>query len=559
MDKCIERWPKIIPLLAITSLIFIFNFNALFCLDTLLVDDLEKYYQVVNHEYWWVPLIRRGLLLPLTQFPVNFITTFSPILARMIILFVWMVPTSIVFYFICKRLFNFTAISAITISVLPAILPQQILIPAFIDGSYTVTGLLFTFLFIYFSAKFLSSVYTENINLWSAIFTFCISICLTELVVFTLIPIYLLLLNLYSRTKKFNRLVIIITCIALVKILQVLFIHDDANNPNISNLNDAFQRVPIMLAYVFPFFETLKVLYIVWAAFLLYFIFILYFLPVAKRQILFNLSLNRLDIVAFTFSITWLIFTIFPFIFMSTWMGVRHFYYAGFGFSLIFILTVDLMIKSISSLNQRNSQILALIFFLIIIIATGTERIRNLDLSFGKMNRQHQIIKMQLIKKNLPTNSQIVIIGEDLIRTGGFWRRSSGYFQYTLRRTDVTGILPFEYNFYDPFDTINGRSYQMRMNGLMINKPLFLFRIGNDQKFRQLGYALQWKEESNSISEWILYKLALESGNSQIWIQGRGVLQYQSVLDSIRKLGISEKEILWGDFNGPKPGTWLHP
>ncbi len=106
-------------------------------------------------------------------------------------------------------------------------------------------------------------------------------------------------------------------------------------------------------------------------------------------------------------------------------------------------------------------------------------------------------------------------------------------------------MMPYHFDYYDPFNGEKGRKYTSGMTGLDLDHPIFLFT--NYDIFHQMKYALQWKERDSQYSAWVLYKFDPLSGKSSVYSEGEGYREYINTIDSLRSGGILRQEdILFG-------------
>ena len=106
--------------------------------------------------------------------------------------------------------------------------------------------------------------------------------------------------------------------------------------------------------------------------------------------------------------------------------------------------------------------------------------------------------------------------------------------------------MPYQFNYYDPFNGEKGRQYMTKMTGLNLDGPIYIFK--NYDKFYQIEYALQWKNSQSINSEWTIYKFDLLSGNASNFIKGIGWVEYIHAIDSLNNIGISQNMIIFGDI-----------
>jgi hypothetical protein len=116
--------------------------------------------------------------------------------------------------------------------------------------------------------------------------------------------------------------------------------------------------------------------------------------------------------------------------------------------------------------------------------------------------------------------------------------------QYILNRKDVSGILPYEYQYYNPFNADAGRNYSAKMAGLSLEFPVFFFR--HHKAFEQYNYALQWNNDELDESFWNLFEFDLNTGIPEIISQGKNYHDYKIALDLLKEEGVKQEDIMFG-------------
>ncbi len=165
-------------------------------------------------------------------------------------------------------------------------------------------------------------------------------------------------------------------------------------------------------------------------------------------------------------------------------------------------------------------------------------------------NAIYHLVAKRLKSQNFPANSQIAIIGTHGLGYG-LWPRTDGIVKSMTGRIDLTGIMPIEYHFYNPFNGHLGRDWNLdlRMTGLLHTDPIFIFRYQLTENWERLlvpvSYGLQWYKDE----KWALHHFDKENGSHHIIARGVGREQYQLEVEKlIRENGITLADIAWGGY-----------
>ena len=206
------------------------------------------------------------------------------------------------------------------------------------------------------------------------------------------------------------------------------------------------------------------------------------------------------------------------------------------------------------------------LFFFLVILFSIVSRNKEINENYLELNKSYFFLHNELKAFKFPRNSQIVLVGEIASHSFGMSAWSSGFISFLLKRGDVSGLAPFEYNYYDAFQ--KGGGYSPLMVGLDSNKPIFLFRANVwSKKMTQLQFALRWKtnflpgyiemlisEDKIKLSEsdkyknadWEILQFERETGKSRVIATGKGFKEYKNYLQKLEANGITQEEILWG-------------
>jgi len=546
-----REYQYITPYLIITLVLLAFNFIAVFGLHTIIDDDQTRYSTVINCNFPLMWLAKRNLLSPFLLYPFFYLMTISPALARLSILLVWMIPISLLFYYVSTKILHVNVIASITASVLPCILPGQIFLPSFINGSYMLPSLFFIIVTIIFWDRYLKIHGSAIKDLSVSIIAFLIALLSSELSIFILPPIIFLFYTKFGKNRKLITISSILISASLIKVITVILFPVSTNIVQFQDVSVIWDRVLFIILYIDPFrFKPYSTAYYLLNGIILFIIITSYIILVKQKN---NRSMTNNVLIyspkeylfVCNFSIIWFCFAILPFVYFSKLVAPRYFFYAGFGFYLLLAVSVSTLIFNLLPKINTYGKLIVAGICLTITIFSGTQRMIIQKTYFRALNKNARFLQEQFSDRNFPLNSQIVILGKMGITTGGHYLWSCGYLQHTLKRNDLNGILPYEKNYYNPFDTIGGRNYTITMSGLSLKFPVFLFKkVGI--KLKQYEYALQWENPKSKDSQWVIYKFDTVKGASTIVSRSAGWSKYTEVIDSLAQAGIPQNMIMFG-------------
>ena len=244
------------PYALIGLTIVLFNLIAVFGLNVLLLDDNARYLSVVQDEFPIHILYRSFLGAVFFEWYAYKIMFYSPELIRFLYVIVYMIPVSWVVYRITNHHLGISKNVSITLSILPNIIPKQLFIPAFINGSYPVYGLLITLI-----AFLLGLQYLKNENkrsyvylIISVIVFYIAGLTFAEYIVFLFPPLVFFILFYGSNMKKKILLSLLYLPIVLLKIYLTLFgFKAGANQPIQLSLNEILNRIYLYFEWAVPF------------------------------------------------------------------------------------------------------------------------------------------------------------------------------------------------------------------------------------------------------------------------------------------------------------------
>jgi len=263
--------------------------------------------------------------------------------------------------------------------------------------------------------------------------------------------------------------------------------------------------------------------------------------------------------------IVWIVSGSIVFWLMSPYFANRYFHLVSYGSGLLvayFILNTEFHGKSVVYRKYGSAALLILVLLMI------SNKIHWQYNYISVQNLTYNEYKNELMKSEYPPDSQIIVVGQDILDAGGWWNYSSGYLQYITGRADIMGNISYpEMQFYNPFDPAE-RRFSTHMTGIDLEKPVYLFRKAGGH-FNSVKYALQWEfsgwtagapgkvylgttsPEELIQSPWRIYEFDFITGEHTILKEGKGLDSYQEAINNLSKIGITEKEILWA---GPMSG-----
>jgi len=526
---------------AIVVAVVLFNLVAIFGAETLLHDDPSLYGAMIHGEFgvWARQWAKFNVLLPMTEWLGSTLVVGSPFLARGIYVVALLVPiSSLLYYFYSTRL-GFPRATAFAAAVLPNILPQQSEIPAGINMSYVVWGLLAALLSFLLALRYLQDT-TATSRRWlvRASLVFLAATQITEQTLF-LYPSVVLALALCScDPKKRWRLGWAFSLVAATKVLQILLI--PRLQPSSLPVDEIAYRVWQYLDWSLPIPRETWLYAIGLFA-------MMGFAVAALRRLRPSLRPSlRSGFTAKCLAVClcWALSTILIFLLCSEWYTVRYSYYSAFGLNAALVLLLETQVIGVLG----NARVARPLIFGGLIMFSGLLRFEYLRDEYSGDNAFLAVVRRDIGKIDLPPSAQVVIVGNRSL--GGGWYRSSGTLEYALQRPDVFGLIGIKnhgshFNFDDHFDP-RTRGYSEDMTGLLLDAPTFLFVADEGgTSLRRLDLALQWKGSMDSAA-WKILKMDRISGKAFPLVEGIGMSAYTDALHQLETSGIRQSDILWG-------------
>lgn len=499
----------------LTTIILGFNSLDVFYTSTMYVDDHHRYILGLENRIHET-IYARNSLRAYVIFPLYKLLSIDPVYARLAQVLVFYVPLSASFYILLRKYANTPKMVALISSVLPCVLPGQTMIPSFIDGSYTIQGLLVFNIALFLSIRFLKNKNSNPYVYTSAIaIIYGLSLEMMDHSIF-LVPFSLVLFVLVSGEERNWRKIVIVSSVYVIlaglKSYQIINFSTVSASTTIDPSWTLFlSRAHSYIGTVLPYSYTLKgnalnpgmilLVYIVIVASALY---------VADRK----------ERVLIFLGLLWAVCTSITFLTVSKYYSPRYAHISGFGVNLSLVYSVYILI-AYGFRNRANVKYIQALLLISLLVYTGSSRMTHMYKFYASKNKAHEAIVLALSKFDFPLSAQVVILNGNRIPTGGWWNYSAGYIKYATGRKDMTGLIGLERFYYDPF-VVSNRGYNKDhiMNGLDMNLPVFTFRQICDSegcRLNQLGFALQWKADS-----WNLLMFDKVTGVLSRKIEGNG-------------------------------------
>lgn len=512
--------------------IITFNYADVFLAKALYLDDYNRFTLGLENKIHQI-IYLRNKARAYVIFPLFKLLSINIVWARLALVIFFYIPLSLTFYYIIRVYAKVPAVVALFSSLIPCILPGQLQIPYFVDGSYTVQGLLVFAWFLIVAYKF---ILKEKFN-WTlfigSIGLFLFSIEMMDQSVF-LLPFSIVSFIFISDLRlKFKR-IIFLSFINLLLVLKK--ITETLNHPSgpvavpiqpsielfLERFKDFFHTV---LPFSYTYNSQINESVVIGSLFLI----------IALCGFYFSGRKERMLIVL---SIIWIFSSAIVFLTVSRYYSARYTHISSFGVNFIIVLSFWVFFDKLKKIPKRHT--ILIILLSTITLFSGVNHYKNINVIIKPLNKVHMSIVEDLSKYDFPFYSQIVIVNGHRIPTGGWWTYSSGYMKFSTQRNDVSGLIGKEKGFYDPFGIEKrGFEYAFQMSGLDLDKPTFLFKQNCARKcvLTQKEYALQW-----SIDYWYLYQFELDTG---LLINSYKGVKYSNYLEFINTLNLKTDDIIF--------------
>lgn len=549
-----ELWKTTFPFVIISIIIFIFNIISIWNFDGLFQDDQEYYFRLFNKNVSDLTFQRNIIHAIYTLEIIKIATLTSIFSARFLIIVLLSIPCAFLVYYFTHYHYQLRISTSIAVAVIPFILPNEVLVPTYMVGSYMLPAIIFTFITIYFILKFSKqSKFSITDYILAATFYF-LAIESSELMALML-PVFLFLIFIFRKlsVKQFV-LGSTFTFMAVVKaILVIIKPHGPVNNVrNEIPVSEIKRRIIHFLDFMNPFhgLTNIGILNIILISIIIVGVIIVIVNHKRLKNIL-NLNSSKEQpvnkyfyvVYYYLFPLVWLVFSSLPFLFFSQSFGSRYFSTAAIALNFLLIISISVIVGLFT-----NRKMPLVIILVLILAVSGFNRQQNFRKYYQTLKNQFSELKQTLNNYVLPQNTQIVVTSSNrsLAIGYGITRRSNGALQYILKRRDVTGQIMIEKNFYDPFQIFN-KPWEFRSMDIDTLKNTYLFRCfhADSSKNMRLNYALRWEDDKSKESHWSIFHFD-EQGNATTLISGNGYESYESTVDSFSELEITRKEILFG-------------
>jgi len=555
------RWAKVYPYGIIAGVVFLFNMIAIWGPKFLLEDDGLTYYYAVQNIFPY-PLIKHGsILAAFTEWGAwNMMAAFSPQLVRLIYVLIYMIPVSWLFFRLLHRYQGIPVGLAITIAVLPAALPAQWQIPAFLNGSYVIPTLLLFLAALITGFRYLEAEPGHK-NRWllSSLLLYLAATQWGDNAVF-LFPAMILAIILYRR---FNRQTVVLVAghsvVFLVKTLWIYFSPRPAAEILLLGQAKIINRMRFYFLSMLPFPHNSPAKYVLPVAIIVFIVIIAGFVFLYLRKPLVGFSSSVYGhlgcksrvLFVYGFFFLWTTASIAAFIFFSRWQGERYSYIAAYGFNAIALISLHAILKQV--LRERRKIILILLFGLVVF--SGTARFFELKKIYRQFDSQQSIMRENLKDIRGVANAQVMIY----VPKGwsNFWthyEQNSGLLKYIMNKKDVSGLFTDDesyYTLYSPKRYVTCISRKMR--ALDWKRPLFFYACSYGG-CKQFEYVVKWKFIKKEL-RWKIHKMGKYTGTKTFLAGGKGLDGYKVAVKNLRERNIITGTLLWGDPLATPPSS----
>ena len=488
---------------------------------SLYLDDFHRYTLGVENKLH-PTIIERNFFRAYAVFPLYKLLSIDVGLARLALVSVYLIPLSILTYYLLRKHCRTPASIAFFTALLPTILPGQQQIPFFIDGSYTVPGLLVFLMWLWSACTI---VITDRVRPLLSIGSFVLLVVALGMMdlAFFLLPFATLLLLILGWKTDRRRAIIIVAVVctigALILLEKVLAGGTSpVEVPTIPNLDLFLRRASSFAHSTLPFsfypasnhqanaIAALSLLILATAA-----------VAIAPRKNAIPIAMGAL----------WVVCAAVVFLTISRYYSPRYTQIASFGVAFILVYSSHALFTA-SSILKRTKIVVWVALAASLTLGAATYRFSNMVKYVTPRNATFDSIVHYLFTHEFVRDAQIAIVDGHRIPTGGYWVYSSGFLRMATERQDLSGIVGIEKGFYDPFDS-SKRGFQQshKMNGLDLEEPIYLFRQVCEKKCRleQKSLALRWIDNEH----WQLISFNVDDGSSRIAATGVGIDEFNSV------------------------------
>lgn len=499
-DRAIkQREVFLVWLLLCISVIF-FNYYDIFVLKSLYMDDHHRLLLGYENKIH-TGIFQRNSLRAYVIWPLYKLLSIDIVYARFMQTLVFYIPLALAFYWLYRKYAGITRWPAFTASLLPAILPGQTMIPSFIDGSYTVQGLLVFLLAMFAAFRFLRHSKLSFLWLFLTGLIYFASVEMMDQAIFMAPVLIVFCFLLFSNPINWKKLISVSGLIISLAIMKAIY--QSINPAAVSAVpvdpswEQFISRLLILPTYTFPFSHNLggraftgKLLWVVYGVIL--------FAGVING----NKKQRRLIYCG----LFWAFFAIITFLSISRGFAPRLSHIGAWG--LVFSLVISIV--AILDRLQKSRWSVPLVLCSLILYA-GYTRLEAMKIFAAPRNEVMMAAEQLYANKSWPEDAQIMLINVPPWISGGWWVYSKGFLKLLTGRNDLTGVVGWEKYFYDPFTPKNrGFNSAAKMAGIDPDKPVFIYRLIRKPPYHfiDVPYVLKWKEGS-----WNLSKLNKQNGS----------------------------------------------
>lgn len=546
--------------------VIIFNLQHVFGPHYLLHDDPVFYRHGINHMVYWPFWDEYYSLKAFTEgFSWWIMAHYSPYVVRLLYLLIYMTGISLSIYWIARRIFNLCPICSYVGAVLPAIYPIQYEMVAGINLSYTLISTLIVLLSLITGFHYLvREHHSWSLGILSGFF-FAISASLTEHPVFLTAALGFVYLTCSTRWKRKIFLLVPMFLTSCAVLYRMVVNPRGAAVPIELPWDVILSRGKTFFVLISPFSEGFEAAFTFDIILLFGGILSLFFYPPLRDRMIHLAHFSWLPertrlLVLPTFIFLWTIPSAFPFIALKQHMPIRTLHIAGYGPwllmapGLVFVLSATLYF-----LNESIKNKVIFSVFVFIVSTAGIQHLVYAKNSYKNGNAYWASLSKNISFHAFPEGSEIVITNAST-GTHQTYYQTSGYLSRLLgNRTDITGLVGYEFFYYDPFANM---SLSLRnMTGLtkMDNLHLYRWVPANNSKDIQQGGSLQEysyflrvvtdesvKRDNETVGDWYLYSIN-SNKKSELIHNGHGLEEYLRLLRQLETKNISPQQICWGN------------
>lgn len=529
----------------IITCVFLANIQSVFGLKVLLNDDLFRYwFNILPHKFP-SDLAQRDFITPWVNHWLGYLTFGYPYSARLFLLICFMVPLSILCYRFFYYYLKIPRSIAVAGAIIPNIMPGQITIPAYINGSYCLWGM---FLFLISMMVTLRKSESNKRDFWvfliGLMFFWAAANTLAEFIVFLYPAVCLFVVSM--RDFNVRRKITLVFSFGLVVGLKACnaILHPFGNVNAVQSLSISEQYTRLISAFntiLLPtdkslgLFPLIVVFVIIMVSISILFFDVFAFGADKKKR---NEAL-RLVLTYFT-HLVWFGAVFFPFILVTKNFESRYFYLASFPFIILIFLSLYLIIERYFKIRKLFTLIVG-----VSIIVSGVLKIEaNAKYNDLQNSRMNTVLKMCERGKNVK-DAQFVLfdVNNGLLK----YARSTGYIKFVTKRDDCDALIGPEIKFYNPFVPVfPAHGWGNIMSGLDIDKPIFISRYNEKMKvIMSYDSMLVWDGVSKD-SRWVVYEINQATGGKHVLVKGVGLNEYQKMLKKPIRNKIDLRNSAWG-------------